>query len=282
MWPTPDYTFAKNCECQTHNSVLLWNNVCTCGWEFTATNTVDGSSIYNACSCAGGQSFVFNGTTTITATGPEALLIDQIFIWGHNITSALITVGPNGPSTNPREVGVTRCGKCDPGGLEPIVIDLVIPPIDSITDIVTITIESDGIICIDNLFIGRKLPITLSRDFQNPHDGTDCTQEIKESDCGPLTIVTERVEVPMNLRMQCVPNEWVADNWRCYLKWAKKYGFYFRWSINNAERDLFFGRLDGPQPPSTFGDFNMCTKNLQLNARGYITQPETKFLPTDG
>lgn len=278
VWPAVELTVAKECECKPHNSVLLWNNVCTCGWEMTATNTAEGSSIYNACSCAGGQSFVFNGSTTITATGPQALLIDQVFIWGHNIQDAIITVTPNGTFGGPRQVGLTQCGPCDPGGLTPIVLDLVIPPTNSVTDTVTIDIQSTGLLCIQSLFIGQKLPVSMPRSWSNPHDGTDCTQEIKESDCGPLTIVTERVEVPMTLQFQCVPCEWVDEYWRCYLKWAKKYGFYFRWSINNSENDLFYGRLDGPQPSSRFADHNMCSKNLTLNARGYISQPETKFV----
>ena len=290
-WRSDPYAYLdyqKNWECDSHNANLHWRDICGCGWEISATNTIGDTSVYNACACNGSQVWATSGTTVITATGP-AQQIDTILLWGNNIKNGSIDSEPYGPLlgfdefgepiTGPLNVGGgLDCPCLDDGDCGPIAVDFYIPPDEpSAISSIQITIESDGPICISRMLIGQKLPITFDPvTFQNPHLGTDFDTETKESSCGILQQECKRVEVPLRLTLPCVPIDWAYEVWRCYLLDAKRNGVWLRWSLNNYGRDLFVGRLEGRQPQPQWADTNMCSYNLQLNAQGNITQPPCK------
>ena len=262
--------------CDPHLPVLLWNDICNCpGWTIDAP-AIEGSSIYNACGCNIGQKWCFEGSATIVASGP-AQFIDVMVVWGHNITDGSISTSPLAPfGGGPTGVGVINDGACIEGYTQPVVInfDQVNAPITDFT--ATITAAGPGPTCIDKIFIGRKMFLPDDRlpiSFVNPHDGDDYELEVKETDCGILSQSIKQVPCDWSLEI-CADDEWMCEEWRPFLRYARRHGFMFQWSRNRKPNDIINAWISGKQQGSTSNEFGEST--VTLNARGFITQPQVK------
>lgn len=260
--------------CDEHMPVLMWNDVCAGGWTLEAP-AVEGSSVYNACPCNVGQKWVFEDSATIIASG-DPKFIDTVVIWGHNITSGSVTTSPLVPfGGGPTGVGVVNDRACIDGYTQPVVINF-----NAVTDSIDqleITIQGEGLICIDKLFIGQKLFLPDDRlpiSFVNPHDGDDYEEDVKESECGLLDRSIKHTECDWSLEV-CADDAWLCEYWRPFLRYARRHGFFFQWSRNRKPNDIICARLSGKQQGSTGNEFGESI--VTLNARGYISQPQTRY-----
>lgn len=274
--------------CDTHRPTFFYNNICHCpGWTLEAP-AVEGSSIYNACSCAVGQQWCFIESATIVASGPPAY-IDSVILWGHNLTSATVTTSP--PEIyefGPTNVELYGDDSCLEAVSKPVTIKLssnkVDPedpdPRENITDFtVTITGQPGQLICIDQIFIGERFKLPddeLPDGFVNPHNGTDYELITKESSCGPLSRALKHVPVPFEFELECMTDQWVCEEWRSFIRYAQRHGFYFQWSQDRKPEDLFYGWITNAIPGSEYTFAGEQT--VGFSAEGYITQPQVKVV----
>lgn len=275
--------------CEPDMPALFWNNLCTCpDWTMEAP-AIEGSSVYNVCSCNPGQQWCFEGSATIVLSGPQRV-VDTLIIWGHNLTDGTVTVSPlTTIDGNSVSVGVIDDGACIGGYTTPVVMNFTDPAEPEgqpqvndllVTDLtVTITSNTGGIVCIDQLFLGQKVFFPddgMPETFQNPHDGTDYELEVKSSSCGPLSRSLKHVPVDLSVEIDCVDDRWLKEVWRPYLRYAEKHGVLFQHSRNNCPNDVFNGTLKGPVGPSSYNSLNRYT--VTLEAEGYVTQDQPKLL----
>ena len=111
--------------------------------------------------------------------------------------------------------------------------------------------------------------------YTNPHNGTQCEFDIKESECGVLARSTREVMVPLQLDMEYVSENWMKLRYRALLRYLCDTGqpFLFQWSRNRCEGDLYYGFLDGVQSGSSYDG---CYQNVSMSLKGYINQTQPK------
>lgn len=267
--------------CDEDEPALFWNNLFNCsGWTVTG-DAAEGSSVYNAASCNAGQKLCFNGSTTLTFSGPPTK-VDALIIWGHNISDGLITVSPlttvSGSSVS---LGIINDGACIGGYTAPVIVNFTDTGAGLVVTDFTLTIEanSGGLVCIEQIFIGEQVFLPddrLPATFLNPHDGTDIQTVALESNCGNLGFELERVAIPLELSIPCANRDWLIRVWRPFIRYAQRHGFYFQHSRNLQPTDVFYGWIDGVVPPSTYNE--MGDNTVTLNGRGFITQNQPKEL----
>lgn len=265
--------------CEPDRPLFFWNSLFSCpGWTAEAP-AIEGSSIYNASTCSPGQPWCFEGpTATIIFSGP-AQFVSSLVIWGHNITDGEVSTSPLMTSSGePTTIGVTGDAACIEGYTTPVVIGFTDVPDEGITELaVTITSNTPGPICIDQIFVGNKFFLPedkLPLSFQNPHNGSDMELEFKESSCGILSRSLKRTPVEMSIELECLSDEWVKDQWRPFLRYAQRHGLLMQWSRNRCPQDVFNGWIEGPYGPSRYDEEG--TQSVTLTARGYVTQPQAK------
>ena len=252
-----------------------WCNVChRDDWELTATNSI--TSIYNACECNPGQSFQFQGSTQIVATGPLEY-ITSIIICGHNITDGSVSTFPVSSDDNVTGIGLHSQGPCLDAITKPVILSLTGLPDEGVGQVtIDLTSNTDDIICINELFIGRKFFLPddmLPSDYEYIHDGCDYESEVKNSECGQvLSRTLKQSPVDMSLTIDCLSHEWIKENWRPLIAYMKRYGVLFQPSRNNCPDDLFKGWIEGTVGGSTYNDD--CSNSVTLNAKGFISQPQ--------
>jgi hypothetical protein len=199
-------------------------------------------------------------------------------IWGHNITDGSVVTAPLAPfGGGATGIGVVNDGACMDGYTQPVVINF-----DQVSDNITnftatITSNGDGPVCIDRVFIGRKLFLPDDRlplSFINPHDGDDYELEVKESACGILSRSVKHTACDWSLEI-CADDEYLCNVWRPFLRYARRHGFFFQWSRNRKPNDIINAWLVGKQAGSVADEFG--TSTVSLNARGFITQPQPKL-----
>lgn len=265
--------------------LIHWNNICACpDWTLDA-NAVQGSSIYNACSCSAGQKWCFEGSATITATSPNGMFIDSMVIWGHNMVDGSVTTSLSlGETTG---IGVVTDDACIEGYTQPTILSFSsgivnegdVDQRENVTNFTaTITNNSGGLTCIEHIFIGQKLFLpedALLESFENPHDGSDMELETITNDCGPLSRTLKRVPVPLNVDIECVDLGWIKEVWRPYIRYAQRHGVLFQHSRNNCPQDIFYGWIQGPIGPSRYSYDDGYS--VTLSAEGFITQPQPKL-----
>ncbi len=270
------------CEPKPDEPAFHYCNVChRPDWTITATNGLN--SIINACSCNDSQFFQFQGSTSINLSGPITFL-DSIIIWGHNITDGSIQTSPfplnqENPDNEgqPVDIGVFNDGSCTDALICPIQVNFEDVPPDGISDLtIDIVSNTDDVICIQQLFVGKKFFLPCDRlpaTFNNPHDGSDYELDIKTSRCGRLSQTLEHVPVPLELELECVSREWLDEEWRPLLRYMRRYGVLFQHSRNNSPKDIFSGWIPRKGGESVF-DPDTCTYSVSLSAEGYTTQDQ--------
>ena len=273
--------------CEPHRPLLFWNNLLNCpGWTAEAP-AIEGSSIYNTASCNPGQKWCFEDSATIIFTGPPQF-VDALVIWGHNMTDGTVTVSPleQFGGSNTISTGVTNDGACMEGYTQPIIMNFADPeelPVGSpqvddriITELaVTITSNTGGPVCIDQIFIGQKFFLpddTLPLNFQNPHTGSDYEIEFTEGSCGPLSRSLKHTPIEMSFSVECMDERYMKEKWRPFIRYAQRHGLMFQWSRNRCPQDIFNGWITGPIAPAVYNNAHYQTATMQ--ARGYITQPQ--------
>jgi len=264
--------------CSTHVPAFIINDVCHCGWSIDGAG-IEGTTAANVCSCAIGQPWIFNGSGSVTFSGP-ATLIDNLVIFGHNMESATITTTPLTQFGG----GAAQSGRCtdiicDGGYLRPITVSFADVPesVDSVTVTIDATSTDGGPVCIDQIILGRKffLPSNaLLTTFINPFTGTDYEYEIKESDCGLLSRRSRRVAVPLAVEIDCINERYAFEQLRPLMRYLRNHQVVFYWSINNAPQEVFVGWLDGVQSGAVYEDAN--TQMASIQARGFISQLQDK------
>lgn len=259
--------------CDPHAPLLMWNNLCVCpGWTFDAP-AIEGSSFYNACSCNPGQKWWFDGPVTITGSGPNRF-IDAFVIFGHNIQNGQVITSPLvPPDGDPVTIGAVSDSACIEGYTMPLVMNF--EDSGEVTNIsITITPNGPGPFCIDQIFIGQKFFLPddkLPLNFINPHDGDDYSLEVKESECGILSRSIKHEACDFSLEI-CADDEWLCEEWRPFLRYARRHGFMFQWSRNRKPTDIISAWLVDKQQGSSANEFGESI--VTLKARGYISQPQ--------
>ena len=286
--PSPIPININDCGCYEENiyakdqPVLYWNNICSCPTWTLEADSIAGSSIYNACSCSAGQKWCFEGSATITATSTEGMFIDSMIIWGHDMTDgSVITSLSEGRETS---IGVVSDDACIDGYTQPVILSFGSGRTneddedqrEGVTSFTaTITNNTGGPVCIQNIFIGEKLLLpedALPEDFQNPHDGSDMQLDVEVGVCGPLSQTLKHVAVPLSLTFECVDLGWIKDVWRPYIRYAQRHGVMFQWSRNNCPQDIYWGWIEGPVQASTYTEDDGYS--VTLEAEGFTTQPQ--------
>lgn len=261
--------------CDDHRPQLLWNSLCNCpGWTFQAP-AIEGSDFHNACGCTPGQRWCFEDSATIVASGPQQF-VDVMVIWGHNLQNGIVTTSPLAPfGGGPTGVGIVNDNACIEGYSEAVVINFDQPPENGITDLeINIDSNGQGIVCIDQVFIGQKFFLPddlLPASFVNPHDGDDYELEVKESECGILSRSTRHTPCDFSLEI-CADDDWLCEHWRPFLRYARRHGFMFQWSRNRKPNDIINAWIPNKVPGSRWQEDG--TSIITLPARGFITPPQ--------
>lgn len=267
--------------CEPHAPMFMINDLCKCrGWTFEAP-AVPGSHYYNACSCNVGQRWCFDDIATVVGSGP-AEFVDVMVIWGHNLQNGTVTTSLNTVDQDfTTSIGTINDNSCLEGYSQALVINFPGAPDEGITDFeFTIDSGGQGVVCIDQILIGQKFFLEddmLPASFVNPHDGDDYELEIKESDCGILSRSVKHTPCDFELEI-CASEEWMCEDFREFLRYARRHGFMFSWSRNRKPTDVINAWLPKKIRGSTDNFDGTVTVNLQ--ARGFITPPQfPAFLP---
>lgn len=259
--------------CQAHNPALLSCDICAAGWTAQEPGaTLEGSTVNNAC-CIGGL-WQFDGSTTVTFTGP-ATCIDTIVIMGHNVDSVNTPFGSAS--------GTCESFNCMGPQSVPIVIhdyEANDPVTGACSEYTTFTIQLNGTgpQCIDRIFIGQKMYFpegVLSMDYQNIFTGSDCSVEVKMSECcTPLAATVKREPISLDLSLICAPEWYVKQRWLPFMRFACRHGVCFMPSVNRCPEQVFCGWFESTQGGSTYSD--PWRQTLTLSATGFISNPQPK------
>lgn len=256
--------------CQEHNPALIWCDICAAGWTVNGPALV-GSSANNAC-CIGGV-WQFDGTATFTASGP-ATCIDTVIVMGHNLDSIDTPIGSAS--------GTCEAWNCMGDQSVPIVIhDYSAEPIGGACteySSFNITLNGSGPQCVERIIIGQKMYFPdggLDLGYQNIFTGSDCSSDVKMSECcTPLASTSKREPVDLDLSLPCAPEWYVKQRWQPFMRYACQYGVCFMPSVNRCPEQVFCGWFDSPQGGSSYTD--PWRQTLSLQAKGFFNNPEPK------
>lgn len=249
--------------CDEHIPALIACDICFGGGTVTSTAAPLTGTDPNQVCCVGGVFQYAGASTLLDFTGPTAIPIDTVVVLGQNagqVSSAF------GATLTDCQIGQ---GKFVPapvvqlggGGL--------------VSNTFTVALSAGGATgCVERVIVGKRveLPEGLRVGAQDPWSGTSIVHEVEMSQCcRPLHSTLKRMPMPLQLKIDCISEEFYKTVWLPYIHYAARRGVVFMPSVNRCPWQVFVGWIESPQAGTWYSSFD---RTITINARGYTENLE--------